>query len=82
MTATIKQVLSLEALKRDIDYIQQKELTLKRQSGPPYKCGGLLASYINREKNVAPFSQSEIDAITGGNAVEDIEPYCDDYLWK
>lgn len=32
--------------------------------------------------DVAPFSQSEVDAITGGNAVEDIEPYCDDYLWK
>ena len=37
---------------------------------------------ISDEKNVSPFSQSEIDAITGGNAVEDIEPYCDDYLWK
>ena len=78
---TYRELLK-EALKRDMDYMQQKELTLKRQRKPPCKCGGLLASYINREKNVAQFSQSEVDAITGGNAVEDIEPYCDDYLWK
>ena len=31
---------------------------------------------------IVPFSKSEIDAITGGDNVSDLEPYCDDYMWK
>ncbi len=36
----------------------------------------------NTSNGVASFSKSEIDAITGGDSVADIEPYCDDWMWK
>ena len=42
----------------------------------------IIRNNSKQSSGIAPFSKEEMDALTGGDAVKDLEHCCDNYLWE